>query len=152
MSLINCPECNKEISDKAEYCINCGYPIQKHKYSLYIIDCGSKTSTWNGLSSVLGLDLDYDEIGDIVNNLPYKIFECDTIEESNLLSQKLESYYINIETRDSSNNIISQTTKILLCPKCNSDNIQILNKKWSVLTGFMTNKVNRVCVNCKYKF
>ncbi len=24
MSLINCPECNKEISDKAEFCPNCG--------------------------------------------------------------------------------------------------------------------------------
>lgn len=27
MSLINCPECNKEISDKAYSCPNCGYPI-----------------------------------------------------------------------------------------------------------------------------
>lgn len=28
MSLINCSECNKEISDKAEACPNCGNPIQ----------------------------------------------------------------------------------------------------------------------------
>lgn len=27
MSLINCPECGKEISDKATTCPNCGYPI-----------------------------------------------------------------------------------------------------------------------------
>lgn len=27
MALINCPECGKEISDKAESCPNCGYPI-----------------------------------------------------------------------------------------------------------------------------
>jgi len=27
MALINCPECNKEISDKARSCPNCGYPI-----------------------------------------------------------------------------------------------------------------------------
>lgn len=27
MSLINCPECGKEISDKATNCPNCGYPI-----------------------------------------------------------------------------------------------------------------------------
>ncbi len=27
MALINCPECNKEISDKASSCPNCGYPI-----------------------------------------------------------------------------------------------------------------------------
>ena len=28
MALINCPECNKQISDKAKICINCGYPIE----------------------------------------------------------------------------------------------------------------------------
>lgn len=27
MSLIKCPECGKEISDKATICPNCGYPI-----------------------------------------------------------------------------------------------------------------------------
>ena len=29
MALINCPECNKEISDKAIACPNCGFPIQE---------------------------------------------------------------------------------------------------------------------------
>lgn len=28
MALIKCPECGKEVSDKASACINCGYPIQ----------------------------------------------------------------------------------------------------------------------------
>ena len=27
MALIMCPECNKEISDKSEACIHCGYPL-----------------------------------------------------------------------------------------------------------------------------
>lgn len=31
MALINCPECNKEISDKAECCINCGYKLPKQE-------------------------------------------------------------------------------------------------------------------------
>ena len=29
MSLIHCPECGKEISDKSEKCIHCGYPIRQ---------------------------------------------------------------------------------------------------------------------------
>lgn len=29
MALINCPECGKEVSDKARICINCGYPIEE---------------------------------------------------------------------------------------------------------------------------
>lgn len=31
MALINCPECNKEISDTARICPNCGYKIHKRK-------------------------------------------------------------------------------------------------------------------------
>ena len=38
------------------------------------------------------------------------------------------------------------------CPKCNSTNIQIVPRKWSLLTGIFTNKTDRVCVNCKYKW
>lgn len=29
MSLIKCPECNKEISDKSVSCIHCGFPLQQ---------------------------------------------------------------------------------------------------------------------------
>ena len=29
MALINCPECGKEISDRAENCPHCGFPITK---------------------------------------------------------------------------------------------------------------------------
>ena len=28
MALIKCPECGKEISDEAEVCIHCGYPLK----------------------------------------------------------------------------------------------------------------------------
>lgn len=30
MALINCPECKKEISDIADKCPNCGYPVRNH--------------------------------------------------------------------------------------------------------------------------
>lgn len=45
MALIKCPECGKEISDKAESCPNCGNPIhqqtQKEEY-LCCPKCGSR--------------------------------------------------------------------------------------------------------------
>ena len=28
MALIQCPECGKKISDKAEFCVGCGYPVK----------------------------------------------------------------------------------------------------------------------------
>lgn len=38
MALINCPECNKEISDKAQSCPHCGCPINLNsKYSIHIV-------------------------------------------------------------------------------------------------------------------
>ena len=33
MSMINCPECGKEISDKSDKCINCGFPIRGEEHT-----------------------------------------------------------------------------------------------------------------------
>ena len=38
------------------------------------------------------------------------------------------------------------------CPYCQSTDVQIVPKKFSILTGFATNSFNRVCVRCKRKF
>ena len=38
------------------------------------------------------------------------------------------------------------------CPSCGSSNFQMVNRKWSLLAGFFTQKVDRVCVNCKTRF
>lgn len=32
MSLVKCPECQKEVSDKAKSCVYCGYPIKTPDY------------------------------------------------------------------------------------------------------------------------
>jgi hypothetical protein len=45
MAIIICPECNKEISEYAEYCIGCGCPmdiIQKILYAKVILDDSAK--------------------------------------------------------------------------------------------------------------
>ena len=31
MALIKCPECGRDISDKAKACINCGYPLNEEQ-------------------------------------------------------------------------------------------------------------------------
>ena len=38
------------------------------------------------------------------------------------------------------------------CPYCFSYDFQLVPRKFSLLTGFATNKVDRVCVRCKRKF
>lgn len=39
------------------------------------------------------------------------------------------------------------------CPKCRSNQIQIVKRGWKVTTGFLgSSKNERVCLNCKHKF
>ena len=38
------------------------------------------------------------------------------------------------------------------CPYCHSTEVQLVPKKFSILTGFATNSYNRVCVRCQRKF
>lgn len=49
MALIKCPECGKEISDKAESCINCGFPISKHIEKREIRQVETYEKTFNGI-------------------------------------------------------------------------------------------------------
>lgn len=47
-----------------------------------------------------------------------------------------------------SSNPSSQTR----CPRCHSTEIQLVPRKFSLLTGFATNKFDRMCVRCQKKF
>ena len=41
---------------------------------------------------------------------------------------------------------------IVRCPRCRSTQIQMVPKKFSLLTGFATNRIDRVCVRCQKRF
>ncbi len=43
MAMIQCPECGKAVSDRAESCPNCGYGISKHFINIYL---GEKKRQW----------------------------------------------------------------------------------------------------------
>lgn len=45
-------------------------------------------------------------------------------------------------------NAASQTR----CPRCYGTEIQLVPKKFSILTGFATSKVERMCVRCQKRF
>ncbi len=53
MALIKCPECEKEISDQADFCPNCGYTLERKKRRKdYARNGREKTSTGMILNSV----------------------------------------------------------------------------------------------------
>ncbi len=41
---------------------------------------------------------------------------------------------------------------IVRCPRCKSTQIQMVPRKFSLLTGFATNRIDRVCVRCQKRF
>lgn len=99
MALINCPECNKEISDKAKSCPNCGCPININaKYKIVITGChDTDTSAYAGLTETFSIKLEYNEAMNIFNNCPYTIVEYDTLEETNLQARKLLKWGIDVQ-------------------------------------------------------
>lgn len=154
MSLIKCPECNKEISDKAKICPNCGCPINNNtKYKVVINGYNdTDTSAFAGLEETFHRGLEYDDVMSILNNCPYTICECDTLEESNLYARKLQKWGIDVHIVNLYGEIEYVNNNIISCPKCGSTHIQAVPRKWSIFSGLLTNKVDRVCLKCKHKF
>lgn len=66
MALINCPNCNKEISDKAKVCVGCGHQliddVNAEKTMLSCPECGAFTDTLTDICSNCGYPLNSLEI------------------------------------------------------------------------------------------
>ena len=56
------------------------------------------------------------------------------------------------EVLPSSSLINNNSPDIVRCPRCNSTQIQMVPRKFSLLTGFATNRIDRVCVRCQKRF
>lgn len=142
--LIKCPECGKDISDKAKQCINCGYPIINMNNNCII------NNKEYDITQELQMILNNDGVANVIRSLRMK---CNLS-----LTDAKKLYDIINETKvipdnfqcDTITNVSNNNTP--KCPKCSSTNIQLVKRKWSPLMGFMTNKVDRICVNCKHKF
>lgn len=65
MALINCPECNRVVSDKANSCPNCGYPLLSQQVALsstvQLLD--QKTTLINHILEICDQAVDYREQG-----------------------------------------------------------------------------------------
>lgn len=180
MALINCPECGKEVSDRASACIHCGCPLEKnelnqkendytdfYKAVLTEIDEKNKILTIKFMRELIGYSLT--EAKDAVENLPHILYGGLTYAECETIKQTAETYNATVsiekdECSQSKNDILDgrnikslanpryKPVSAVKCPKCGSSNIQVVRRKFSLLTGFATNKVDRVCANCLYKW
>ena len=53
MALIKCPECSRDVSNKATACPNCAYPVARPRYGQRLVQVIEKTGrTWQGVRVV----------------------------------------------------------------------------------------------------
>ena len=70
MALIKCPECGKEISDKANACPNCGAPVEKKKVKVHIFRA-KKLMSYTAISGRVYID--GNPVGSADNGVDYTV-------------------------------------------------------------------------------
>lgn len=156
MALIKCPECGKEISDKAPVCIHCGCPLQEPKNTKCII---------NGKEYDLGFLLDDSDpnysIAYKVKDF-YKLTNCDRLgDATEIVKQIISSQSIPKALRVKAKSVLSQYNYTPednrpRCPHCNSTNIQSIGTGERIgsimMFGMFSKKMNKSfkCLDCKY--
>lgn len=142
MSLIICPECGKEISNKAKHCVHCGCPIYNPNICIL-----------NGIKQDLSFLIDgtCDELDAIIkiNTLTGSCFETSYEIVGEIMDTKKIPPILNIKTKEE---YLLEKNQIH-CPKCGSTSIGVTNRGYSLLTGFIgSGKAMNTCKNCGYKW
>lgn len=166
MSLINCPECGKQISDKAISCPNCGYPINNKiekddcKYDIVLtklLDNCDKIKLIGTIRGIKGWGLaDTKEAIDnppviVFNDMDYDsavsaqkmLLKCSA--ESEIVKAKKQS---DVQTKE--NEVFKNyNSSTIICPCCGSSAVTTGQKGFSLFTGFLgSNKTVNRCGNC----
>lgn len=136
MALINCPECGKEVSDKAEVCIHCGYPL--HDENVVIKE--SEPAYLKEVKKLLETNDKIKAIKVVCDNT-----NCGLKEAKDYVEKLQQGQETSAPTK-------SDVVTEVKCPKCGSTQIQMVQRKWTPIMGIFTNKVDRICMNCKHKF
>lgn len=115
MALIKCPECGKEVSNKAKACIHCGYPLED--------DSLINSEIENTNNHIVN---DNDELEKLIERA-YKEVSSDARAEKMFYEQGEQNQ----------KKPISNGTSVVKCPKCGSTQIQMVPRKWSMVTVFL---------------
>lgn len=165
--IIKCPECGKEISDKADHCIHCGCPLQKHpnidnNLMLYEGNLYDMTDAINFLKTFdfktweMGHN-NYSKLyeivskclnlngGGVVNELIGYLEHYKHVPDFNFTpSGDVDKYitpehpdYEKIKSGPSFNYLKPLNSSKPRCPKCGSTSIGITNRGYSILFGLL---------------
>lgn len=177
MALIKCPECGKEISDKAPACIHCGFPLNQEmpmpEYKYYkIVLTAFDEAKKNQLVTILGMFFKFSTITavQVCQNTPYQLVAGLLLEECQNIKTEIEKCggKVEIVGDDSSKEhnyygvnrawIKTSAPKPAeppkpQCPKCGSTAIATVNRGYSIVWGMIgSGKPMNVCQKCGHKF
>lgn len=170
MALIKCPECGKEVSDKAPACIHCGYPLQKQQPIISDMRVSNKViiPTYREASQtkipcikivreVTGMNLA--EAKALVEQpAPYAIVKDRLSQnQANLIAQKFQAIGVVAEIYGSSEPVSFvnpiKDKDIICCPKCGSTEYHAGARGFSLVTGFIgSGKMVLTCLKCGHRW
>lgn len=167
MSLITCPECGKQISDKAPACIHCGFPLdqiqQPCAYNIVLQDIGpNKVQVIRLVRNLIAIGL-Y-ESNQMIETLPVVVISSvseedadNIIKEFNKIGAKCSKEKCESESSDFiTNDFILKLRKDnapVMCPKCGSTQIGMHKVNYGiVLTLLGSNVIENVCQRCGYSW
>lgn len=145
MALIKCPECGKEISDKSDRCIHCGYPLPKESGTMFLFNGVQleKTFFLNEAIDIHKKISKLREASDVGNGVAIDLLR--EWRETGVIPD-----VVNHETLAEEEERERNTIK---CPKCGSTAVQTVNRGYSFWTGFFgSGSPRNVCQKCGYKW
>lgn len=153
MGLFNCPECNKEISDKAKMCPHCGYELPKQEPKFQGVYCPSCLKT--GIkTSILICPFCHTEFKDSIYGTHKEAYDfCENHPELKEAPEFSEEAY---QRRINYVPINYSDINSIKCPTCQSKNVCKMSKLESgasiAMFGIFSKKINKTfkCNSCGY--
>lgn len=170
MALIKCPECGKEVSDKAPACIHCGYPLQNQQPIIPDVGVSKKViiPTYRETSQtkipcikivreVMGTSL-AEAKAFVEQAEPYVIVKDGLSQnQANLIAQKFQAIGVAAQIYSSSEPVSfvnpAKDKDIICCPKCGSTEYHAGARGFSLVTGFIgSGKTVLTCLKCGHRW
>ena len=162
MALINCPECNNQISDKAKCCPHCGFPIdniskKENKCSIILENTiGNDYIITEWLINNCNYSRVYSK--KLISSMPSVIISNVSLTKAQELQSKLQllKATTKIVTGNNQEEVIINKTEnkdVLKCPRCGSTQVAIGQRGYSFITGFWdSNKTVNRCGKCGFSW
>lgn len=176
MALISCPECGKEISNRAKFCIYCGFPLDElqNRPNQTAVTVSSINKASN-ICRIDGVEYDLTEVKNDLLNLPegkltnqsdkdrlhvilkkmvhsingFSIFAAIML-ASQIRETKAVPESFNAEQYAAK---FKQDDGLIHCPRCDSTNVVTGQRGYSMMWGFIgSNRTMNRCAKCGHKW